>query len=107
MSGSGCKTRCSPCTLKPACGEVDFKKAALQTQYTVLRDITAVDANPAMFPYAQKALAAAYGGRAPPHVTFLKGRAEALPVKSSTMSAVVSTLVRFLHALPVCVACRS
>ena len=101
-------SRSLPCTLKPACDEVHFKRAALQTQYTVLRDITAVDTNPAMFPYAQKALAAAYGAQAPPHVTFLKGRAEALPVKSSSMSAVVSTLVRLLHALPsVCVACRS
>lgn len=63
-----------------------------------------MDTNPAMFPYAQKALAAAYGARAPPHVTFLKGRAEALPVESASMSAVVSTLVRLLHALPsVCV----
>jgi len=47
-----------------------------------------------MIPYARDALAAAYSARAAPRVTFLGGRAEALPVQTASIDAVVSTLVR-------------
>lgn len=68
--------------------------ALLQARDAGLRSVTAVDPNPAMFPYAQDALAAAYGARAAPQVAFVNGRAEALPVETGSASAVVSTLVR-------------
>ena len=72
--------------------------ALLQARDAGLRSVTAVDPNPAMLPYAQDALAAAYGARAAPQVAFVNGRAEALPVETGSASAVVSTLVRTVTA---------
>ena len=76
--------------------------ALLQARDAGLTSVTAVDPNPAMLPYAQDALAAAYGARAAPQVDFVNGRAEALPVETGSASAVVSTLVRTMtaHASP-------
>ena len=89
----------SQASLSAVCYDLAVIRGTLvQARDSRLRSVTAVDPNPAMLPYAQDALAAAYGARAP-QVTFVSGRAEALPVETGSVSAVVSTLVRSVTAL--------
>lgn len=82
-------------------------EAFLRAQHEGLTDVVAMDPNPAMFPYARDALAAAYGARTGPRVSFMNGRAEALPVETATADAVVSTLVRVACSTPAALLCAA